>query len=463
VYLATVGRVGRNVAMSNWSAVLRAVRQGLVEVLIGADQPPRSRSLTWRRVMAVFTVLGAALVVQGVLGVLLLHLMSPPVVVQHPGGEGSTVVPSFTPSTVVTALALTAALNPLLGGLGLLLLAWRYPLIGWRIGYLGTLVLPLLAVSTISMTVGRVPVLGPGAIPEQLVVQVLLFCLAGWRHSRPALWWMWALMLVPAALWLGPGWEGRAIAFMALTAVAAVVDATSSSRRARRAFVTQSELTELEQARRAVLEERARIARELHDVVAHHLSLIAVQTETARYRLDTLDDALSEFSSISDQVREALTDMRRLLGVLRNEALAERSPQPELDDLPGLIAASRRAGIAVDLSMPAGACRVPPSVGLCAYRIVQEALSNASRHASGAPVSVAIEEDGGTLRLLVNNGPGDTSVPSPEPRRTGHGLVGMQERVALLGGSLSVGPGPDGGFAVVALLPLHEPMAPATL
>jgi signal transduction histidine kinase len=113
--------------------------------------------------------------------------------------------------------------------------------------------------------------------------------------------------------------------------------------------------------------------------------------------------------------------------------------------------------------MPAGACRVPPSVGLCAYRIVQEALSNASRHASGAPVSVAIEEDGGTLRLKVNNGPGDTSVPSPEPRRIGHGLVGMQERVALLGGSLSVGPGPDGGFAVVALLPLHEPMAPATL
>jgi signal transduction histidine kinase len=155
--------------------------------------------------------------------------------------------------------------------------------------------------------------------------------------------------------------------------------------------------------------------------------------------------------------------MRRLLGVLRNEAPAERSPQPELDDLPGLIAASRRAGIAVDLSMPAGACRVPPSVGLCAYRIVQEALSNASRHASGAPVSVAIEEDGGTLRLKVNNGPGDTSVPSPEPRRIGHGLVGMQERVALLGGSLSVGPGPDGGFAVVALLPLHEPMAPATL
>jgi signal transduction histidine kinase len=198
-------------------------------------------------------------------------------------------------------------------------------------------------------------------------------------------------------------------------------------------------------------------------VVAHHLSLIAVQTETARYRLGTLDAALSEFSSISDQARDALMDMRRLLGVLRNEGPVERSPQPQLDDLPELIDSSRRAGIAVHLSMPAGVCRVPPGVGLCAYRIIQEALSNASRHASGAPVSVVLEEDEHVLRLLVNNGPGATAVPSPGPRRTGHGLLGMQDRVALLGGSLSVGPGPDGGFAVVALLPLHQPMAAPAL
>jgi signal transduction histidine kinase len=93
---------------------------------------------------------------------------------------------------------------------------------------------------------------------------------------------------------------------------------------------------------------------------------------------------------------------------------------------------------------------------VCVYRIVQEALSNASRHASGAPVSVAVEEDGDVLRLLIENGPGTWAVASPAGRRTGHGLLGMQERVALLGGSLSVGPGPDGGFAVVALLPLHQ-------
>jgi len=450
--------------MSNWNAVPPAVRQGLREVLIGSDPPPRGQSPLWRRITAVATVLGAAFVVQGVLGVLLLHFPTAPAVdIQQVGAGGSTVVPSSTPSTIITALALTAGLSPLLAGLGSVLLALRYPLIGWRVGYLGMLVLPLLARPTISLSVGRVPVVGSGAIPEQLLLQMLLFCLAAWRHSRPALWWMWALMLVPTALWLGPGWEDRAIASVALTAMAAAVDATGSSRRARRALVAQSELTELEQARRAVLEERARIARELHDVVAHHLSLIAVQTETAPYRLDTLDAALSEFSSISDQARGALMDMRRLLGVLRNEGPVERSPQPQLDDLPELIDASRRAGIAVDLSMPAGVCRVPSGVGLCAYRIVQEALSNASRHASGAQVSVAVEEDGDVLRLLVNNGPGATGVPSPGSRRTGHGLLGMQERVALLGGSLTVGPGPDGGFAVVALLPLHKPMAPPAL
>lgn len=448
-------------AVINWYSLVHAVGQGLVEVLIGSDPAPRGRSPLWRGIVAALTVVGAALVLQGALGVLLLHFASPPAVgVQHGGGGAPTVVPSPTPSAMLAALALTAGLSPLLAGLGSVLLALRYPLIGWRIGYLGTLLLPLFAEpSIISLRVGPVPILGSGAIPAQFLLQVLLFCLAGWRHSRPALWWMWALMLVPAALWLGPGWEERAIASVALTAVAAALDATSSSRRARRALVVQAELTELEQARRAVLEERARIARDLHDVVAHHLSLIAVQTETAPYRLSTLEAALAEFGSISDQAREALTDMRRLLGVLRNEGPAERSPQPQLDDLPDLVVASRRAGIAVDLSMPDGVDRVPSGVGLCAYRIVQEALSNASRHAPGASVWVAVEEDGDALRLLVNNGPGAPSGPPPGRRRSGHGLLGMQERVALLGGSLSVGPNPDGGFAVAAVLPLHQAVA----
>lgn len=442
-------------------SILRGVVwQGLVEVLIGSDPPPRRRSRLSRRLTAVLTVLGTALVVQGVLNALLFHLLSPSTLGIESGGPGGPAsVTESTPSTLIAALALAAVLNPLLVGMGSVLLAWRYPLIGWRVGYLAMLILPLVAASSsVSLTVGRVPVLGLDApLSDELLFQMLLFCLAAWRHSRPALWWMWALMLVPTALWLGPSWQDRAVASVALTALAAAVDGTGSWRRARHALVAQSELTEEERARRAVLEERARIARELHDVVAHHLSLIAVQTETAPYRLGTLEAALSEFSSISEQAREALTDMRRLLGVLRNEAPVERSPQPRLDDLPGLIEGSRRAGIAVDLSMPAGGCRVPSGVGLCAYRIVQEALSNASRHASGAPVSVAVEQEGAVLRLLVNNGPAPGSPAEPGSRRTGHGLVGMRERVALLGGSLTAGPSPDGGFSVVALLPAHQP------
>jgi signal transduction histidine kinase len=175
------------------------------------------------------------------------------------------------------------------------------------------------------------------------------------------------------------------VASAAVTALTVAVDATGAWQRARRAFLVQSERTELEEARRAALEERTRMARELHDVVAHHMSLIAVQSETARYRRPDLQEAaLVELGSISEQAREALLEMRRLLGVLREGNPPERAPQPKLDDLPELVAAARRAGVAVELSMPDDPARLPPGISLCAYRIIQEALSNAGRHAPGA-------------------------------------------------------------------------------
>jgi signal transduction histidine kinase len=342
-------------------------------------------------------------------------------------------------------------LSPIVLGLGTLLLAWRHPLLAWRIGYLGVLFLPLqkpaMALSSRS----------PGWESGLLVLLVVVFCLAGWGHSRPALWWMCALMPVPLGLWLEPDWRLVAVASVALAAVTVALDATGASRRARRALVVQSGRTELEEARRALLEERTRIARELHDVVAHHLSLIAVQTETARYRLGDLSDpALAEFSSVSGQAREALTDMRKLLGVLREDGPAERAPQPGLDDVRDLVAASRRVGMVVELSMPGDARPVPPRVGLCAYRIAQEALSNASRHAPGSLVSVRLEADDRALRVQVTNGPATSSVPPPGPSRSSHGLVGMHERVAILDGSLSAEPAPGGGFVVSAILPLNE-------
>jgi signal transduction histidine kinase len=151
---------------------------------------------------------------------------------------------------------------------------------------------------------------------------------------------------------------------------------------------------------------------------------------------------------------EALADMRRLLGVLRSDQPAALAPQAGLPDLPELIGTARQAGMAVELSAPSVLDRVPSSASVCAYRIIQEALSNAARHAAGAPVAVSVRHDTTTVTLHVTNGPGGTAEPHTNGHG-GHGLVGMRERVELLGGSLSADPAPGGGFAVSVVLPLN--------
>ena len=237
--------------------------------------------------------------------------------------------------------------------------------------------------------------------------------------------------------------------------MAVTVDGAGSRRRAQVALADQAEAVELERARRAVLEERARIARELHDVVAHHMSLIGIRAETAPYRLADLPDPVrAEFGWLSGSAREAMADMRRLLGVLRNDEPVAHTPQPGLPDLPGLIDTARQAGMAVELSAPSGLDRVPSSAGVCAYRVVQEAVSNAGRHAAGAPVTVAVHHDTGTVNL-GDQRPGVPAAPRANGYAPGHGLAGMRERVELLGGSLSAGAAPDGGFVVSAVLPLN--------
>ncbi len=148
--------------------------------------------------------------------------------------------------------------------------------------------------------------------------------------------------------------------------------------------------------------------------------------------------------------------MRRLLGVLRQDQPADLAPQPELADLPSLVDTARHAGLAVELSVPAALDRVPSGVGVCAYRIVQESLSNASQHAPGAAVAVSVGHASGAVLLRVANGPGGSADPPRNEHGPGHGLTGMRERVALLGGSLSAEPSPDGGFVVSAVLPLGE-------
>jgi signal transduction histidine kinase len=201
--------------------------------------------------------------------------------------------------------------------------------------------------------------------------------------------------------------------------------------------------------------ERARIARELHDVVAHHISMIAVQAETARLTTPGLPTAGAQrLSEIGNMARAGLTEMRRLLGVLREDAEAEaavRHPQPGLEQLPQLVGEARESsGAACRLIISGPPVTVDPGVGLAAYRIVQEALTNARRHAPGAAVDVEVRYGDGELRLIIrDNGPGPSQAAAPD----GHGLLGMRERAAAVRGELRAGAATVGGFLIEARLP----------
>ncbi|MFH8343661.1 sensor histidine kinase [Streptomyces sp. NPDC018045] len=231
---------------------------------------------------------------------------------------------------------------------------------------------------------------------------------------------------------------------------------------AQRKLIEQENISEAERAMRTLLEERTRIARELHDVVAHHMSVITVQADSAPYRISGIPEAAQEeFSTIAATARESLAEMRRLLGVLRSEETErhggpEKAPQPGLAQLPKLVEGTVRAGVPVELALPDEPVALAPAVDLSAYRIVQEALANVVRHAPGAPTRVSVTADGAGGRLtvlVVNSAPPRAAAPL-EPSGTGHGLVGMRERVRLVDGTLDTGPLPDGGFRVAAQLPL---------
>ena len=224
--------------------------------------------------------------------------------------------------------------------------------------------------------------------------------------------------------------------------------------------------------------ERARIARELHDVVAHHISMISVQAETARLTVPDLPpEGARRLREISDTARAGLTEMRRLLGVLRSDvdpaAVGERQPQPGLRQLALLIDGSRTAsGGGVRLIVSGQVTSFDPGVELAAYRIVQEALTNARRHAPGAAVDVELRYEEDLLRVRVRDngpgpGPGSTSKGADDgpgarggpAAGTRHGLLGMRERAATVGGTLRTGEAPGGGFVVEAELPAKPEVA----
>ncbi|MFD2467143.1 sensor histidine kinase [Amycolatopsis silviterrae] len=226
-------------------------------------------------------------------------------------------------------------------------------------------------------------------------------------------------------------------------------------RESRDRLTAQMAATAHERAERTVLEERTRIARELHDVVAHHMSVISVKAEAAPYRVqDPPPELVAEFAAIRASAVDGLAELRRLVGVLRSGTEPATAPQPSLDQLETLAENVRAAGLPVVARIDGTPRPVPAGVELSAYRIVQEALSNALRHAPGAETTVAVTYQETLLRLRISNGPATSSAPSSPG--TGHGLIGMRERTAMLGGDLATGPTPEGGYEVAAALPLPD-------
>ena len=413
-----------NLLLMNIAATLRSepvtrfvesARDGLALTFVGRGEPGPRVGRRWEQLMTTAAIVGTILISLSLLAV---------AVRGNGSGRGDELAAVFA---------------------GLLLLAPRFRLTAWRLGLF------------ISLAVGIAGEHAKAATLE-MVVLVVLFCVAAAVVQRIVLWWMCGLML--AVLWIAMPVEAgtNALGLSGLIVAAAVaMDAIRGWRQTREALVVETEHAEEEQARRAVLEERARIGRELHDVVAHHMSLIAVQAETAPYRVGEIPEPVSgEFTAISATARTALAEMRRLLGVLRNDEEAARTPQPQIDEIDEMITTARNAGIAVDYT-PAGALEcVPQSIGLCAYRIVQEALTNASRHAPGAAVTVHLVRNEDGLRLEVINGPGRTAAAADDDTALGQGLTGMSERASLLGGALTAGATADGGFAVTAVLPIDD-------
>jgi signal transduction histidine kinase len=256
-------------------------------------------------------------------------------------------------------------------------------------------------------------------------------------------------------------WEDK-VGVAATYAVFAAAWLLGDNLRTRRAYLREVEerAARLEReraadARRAAAEEQARIARELHDIIAHNVSVMTVQAAAAGDVFETQPGRVREaLGSIESTGREALTELRRLLGTIRpGEGARTFAPQPGLDRLDALVEQVRSAGIAVELTVEGDPQELPPSVDLSAYRIVQEALTNTLKHAHASNASVIVRYGGAAVEVeVVDDGRGATA----DGADRGHGIIGMRERAALFGGELRVGPMLGGGFGVHARIPLDE-------
>jgi len=279
-----------------------------------------------------------------------------------------------------------------------------------------------------------------------------VYALAVWTPQRRFLIGLLAF-IVPALVLLpfSPHSVSSGVQFIVVSTIVILLVRRVIRDRERRADMAERERDLA--AREAVVEERARIARELHDVIAHHVSMIVLQAGAERRVLDSTNASTREvLETVERTGRSALTEMRRLLGMLRANANEPLAPQPGLSDVPTLVTQLREAGLPVELQVEGERRELPVGIELSAYRIVQEALTNALKHAGEARASVNIRYGSDSLEIeIVDDGTG-TSTPVSSG---GHGLVGMRERVALYGGRLDAGRRPSGGFAVRVLLPIR--------
>ncbi|MFE1913938.1 sensor histidine kinase [Streptomyces anandii] len=321
----------------------------------------------------------------------------------------------------------------------------------------GAFWLSLVAAVVSSMVVGTFDWPWP---PGSFLTHLTVLTVVAIRTRPRTAAWMWALTAAYAFLvetLFGDPVSSNSAPMLLLSALALLAVTVWHIRRSAKEEVTaQQTVTAHERSRRTLLEERTTIARELHDVVAHHMSVVAIQAEAAPYRVENPPPELEKaFATIRENAVAALTELRRVLGVVRAEDYeAPEAPQPTLADLDTLLANVREAGLTVDKAVTGAVRELPQGVELSAYRIVQEALSNTLRHAPGAGARVEVGYVLGGLGLRIVNGPPpEPSLIKPSPG-AGHGITGMRERVSMLNGEMTAGPAEDGGYEVTVFLPV---------
>ncbi|GAB7035792.1 sensor histidine kinase [Streptomyces sp. NPDC021749] len=361
--------------------------------------------------------------------------------------------------------------------------------IAWSVGGLALACVPLVArtrrpvqvvVATVAVNIAQILLFSfPGASPIPTAVAVQAVAVrSDRRFARRVAAWV-AAVIVAASLLREPGLENL-WQHLAVIAGMCLAVASGDAARSRRQLLAgaleraeRAEHTREEEARRRVTEERLRIARELHDVVAHHITLVNAQAGVAHHLMRTdPDHAYQALERIRDTSRTALDELRDTVGVLRHgdDQTAPREPAPGLDGLGNLLDSFRHSGLDLTLERtgrPPGA-PLPPITDLAAYRIIQEALTNTRKHAGPVPVRIHLDHRPDVLRITVE----DDGPRTPENSRddapgagsgTGHGMIGMRERAKAAGGTLTAGPRPAGGFRIHTELPLRTDRKDLTL